>query len=196
MTERKRTKPEERAYAELRGVLLDLEIAELEAANRNEDVAIAHGIVQGTLTTSNLGVEFALTLSKLSQAAYGAWAFGEDVEMPLASAATLAELFHQRLRCLSEHGRFVRGPGLKDLRDWPWLTVSGDIRQQEEVGFRAIIASIRHVLHAEKMECEIDDKNDSIIGAFIEKYCSSNSTESFLEPIQVGIMQLLSGQGG
>jgi hypothetical protein len=72
----------------------------------NEDIAVGHGLFKGALITSSLAIGLTSVLSKLSQAAYSSHAFGESPEMPLASAATVAELFHQRVNSLSVHGNF------------------------------------------------------------------------------------------
>jgi hypothetical protein len=148
----------------------------------NENVAVAHGIARDTLTTSSFAIEFASALSKLAQAAHGAWVFEANPEIPLVSAATLAELFHQRLQSLSHHGRFVTGAKLRDIRDWPWLAVTGEVHRQEEVGFRAVVSAIRHVLQADRMECVISEETSRIL-AVSSKSKFKGTTESFLAPI-------------
>lgn len=148
----------------------------------NEDVAIAHGIVERTLTTSSFAVELASVISGLAQAAHSAWAFEMSPEIPLVSATSLSELLHQRLQSISAHGRFVPGAKVRDLSDWPWLRVSGYVDRQEEVSFRAIVATIRHVMQAEKMVCIIDD--DVVrISASSSKLTLNSSTEEFLSPV-------------
>lgn len=148
----------------------------------NEDVAVAHGIIQSQLTPSTLAVDFASVLSKLVQATHGAWVFSQDPEIPLISAASLSELFHQRLQCLSLHGRFVSGVPLKDADDWPWLTITGAVDLQEEVGFRAIVSAVRHVLQAPQLTCQI---NGPLVYVSADSSNSEFNTlsEEFLRPI-------------
>lgn len=148
----------------------------------NEHVAIAHGLIPNTLTTSNLAVEFASTLSRLVQAAHGAWVFEVSPEMPLTSAASLAELFHQRLQALSLHGRFVSGAKLQNIDDWPWLAFTGEFGFREEVGFRAVVASVRHVLQANRMSCATCGENIYLSTASpTVKW--GQSVEKFIAPI-------------
>jgi len=148
----------------------------------NEDVAAAHGMLQADLQTPTLAADFALGLSKLVQAAHGARAFGGNVELPLTSAAALAELLHERLRSLSLYGRFTRGARLHHVGDWPWLSVSGDLSALEEVGFRALVAAIRHVLQAEQMQCEVEEKIVQLSASSSKRTFSPHS-ERFLKPV-------------
>ena len=148
----------------------------------NEEVSIAHGLVQSTPTSSSFAIDFASVLSKLVQAAHGAWVFEVDPEMSLVAATTLAELYNQRLQSLSLHGRFVSGVKLQNLNDWPWLAVSGEIGNLEEVGFRAMVATIRHVLQADQVECKIGE-NTVLLSATSSKGKFDSSSESFLKPV-------------
>lgn len=148
----------------------------------SESVAVAHGIAKSDLATSSLAIDFALVLSKLVQAAYSASLFNKNSELPLTSASALAELFHQRMESLSTHGRFVSGAQLRNLTDWPWLSVSGQTDQLEEVGFRAIVSTIRHVLQADQMNCIIECKT-ARISANSAKRDINASAQMFLSPI-------------
>tara|TARA_R110002020_G_scaffold36409_24_gene109480 strand:- start:12487 stop:13017 length:531 start_codon:yes stop_codon:yes gene_type:complete len=119
----------------------------------HQEVAFAHGIFDFTNEISSPGVEIALTLSKLVQSAYGAWCFEGKSEFPLTAASALSELLNKRMDDLQTYGFFSKGDPMISASDWPWLSLNGDPSGAEEVGFRAIVSIIRHLLQAEVVEC-------------------------------------------
>jgi len=147
----------------------------------HEDVALAHGLITVDHAKSGLSLRLTEVLSKLSQAAYGAWAFELNPEIPLVSASTLSELFHQRMHDITNYGRFVVGGSMQTSSIFPWLMVEGDIRDQEEVGFKATVAAVRHVLQAEDLHCKIADRNVKLI-AKCSKHPFLKTSENFLKP--------------
>lgn len=148
----------------------------------HENVAVAHGILESALEDSGLPFEITSVLSKLIQAANGASAFGQNPELPLTAASALSELFHKRVDDLRTYGWFSLGTPLEDVPDWPWLTLQGDLGKPEEVSFRAIVATVRHLLQADTLECKVDDRALKLNGINPRGRIDENAL-TFLNPI-------------
>jgi hypothetical protein len=148
----------------------------------HEDIAVSHGIISAQISQSSLAVQFANVLTKLVQAANVAFAFDLPAELPLSSALALSELFHQRMQSLSLHGKFVSGPAILNLQDWPWLEIDGDLTGIEEVGFRAIVAIARQVLQAPTVNCVINSEGTQLY-ATDAKCQLSDVLDDFWRPV-------------
>lgn len=148
----------------------------------HENVALAHGIVDSSLNSPSMPIDIAFALSKLVQAADGARSFDQDPELPLVSASTLSELFHKRMDDLRTYGSYSLGSPVTNISDWPWLKIQGNLGNQEEVSFRAMVAIIRHLLQAVEMKCQFSD-NWLKLDAINPKRRLDTNALTFLKPI-------------
>lgn len=149
---------------------------------RYEDVAFAHGLAPRALNLSSLSVGFSSVLSKLALSAYGSHVFGTNPDIPLTAAASLSELFNQRLISIETYGKFKFGTKIKDLSDWPWLSVTGDPTTQEEVGFKAIVSCVRHLTQSPTMSCKIIG-TEVVLSGNKPKYLIDPKGSDLLHPV-------------
>lgn len=148
----------------------------------HNDIALAHGLVKFDGSVASLSVEIVEILSKLSQCALSATEFGLSPEIPLAFASALAELFHNRIQDLSDYGRFITRQGVRGTSDLPWLEVCGNPALLEDVGFRAIVSGLRHVLQAKSLRCDVDGERVCIEVSTVLK-TSVGDCYNFMRPV-------------
>ncbi|MFC4734755.1 restriction endonuclease [Salipiger abyssi] len=148
----------------------------------HQNVALAHGLLGSTVKGCGTSFDIISALSKLVQAANGALAFDQSPELPLTAASALVELFDKRMDDLKTYGWFSQGVPLDNVSDWPWLTIQGDLGKPEEVSFRTIAATVRHLVQAEALECSVAD-GSLRLSALNPKGQIDKSALSFLNPI-------------
>lgn len=128
-------------------------------------VAAMYGLLPTDTAYEANAFSLAFLITKIAQAAYSAGIIGSDNALALEAASCLSELLSQRLDDLRRWNRLVPAPYALETPKLSWANISGRTEQWEDVGLRALLATIRYQFNAAVLEVNITGRTAKVIAS-------------------------------
>ena len=119
-------------------------------------IAVSHGLSEPDEFDHGQVLSLARLILGVVQSANSRGVFGFDTSVELETASTLTELLEQRLSELRSNGRFGSGYVLRNASSYPWLQVTGDCSEIEEIAFRSVFVALRYFSGASGIDAAAD----------------------------------------